>query len=236
MEVSLQKNKVLIIEDEEGIREGLVEILSGSFDVITAENGIEGLKKAFKEAPQLILLDLKMPEMDGFQVCKAIRSDKEFDSTPIIVVTAFNNVTDRTRLFEMGVDDYITKPFDGKELIARIQRALLRVSNEKELIQHAPSNTVVKCDELVLDGHTQKVFYRKIPIHLSAIEFKILYILALNYNQIVRRDKILDYAWEKQPVSPRLIDPHILAIREKLKDHKFSIHAIYGKGYILKNL
>jgi DNA-binding response OmpR family regulator len=233
----MQRLSVLIIEDEEGIRDGLEQILTPHFEVKTATNGIEGLKKSFKESPNLILLDLKMPEMDGFQVCKAIREDHDFDLVPIIILTAFNNVADRTKLFEMGADDYITKPFDPAELVARIQRALARVS--PDVILQKTAATVpnsIRIGELVLDNQSQKVVVGKKTLPLSAIEFKLLYVLALNFDQIVEREKIVDYVWEKQNVSARLIDPHILAIREKLKGHHFSIQAIYGKGYILKNL
>ena len=231
----MQKPKLLIIEDEEGIRDGLIEILTPDFDTVTAANGIEGLKKSFKENPDLILLDLKMPEMDGFQVCKAIREDKDFARVPIIILSAFNNVSDRTKLFELGADDYITKPFDRTELIARIQRALARITLGADF-QKPSTSSKVKLGEMVIDSHAHKVFIGKKQLLLSAIEFKLLYLLALNFNQIVDREKILDYVWEKQSVSARLIDPHILGIREKIKGHSFSIEAIYGKGYILKNV
>ena len=233
----MKKAKVLVVEDEEGIRDGLIQILSPYFDVVTASNGVEGLKKAFKEDPDLILLDLKMPEMDGFQVCKAIREDKDFDLVPIIIVTAFNNVSDRTKLFELGADDYITKPFDADELVVRMQRALARMSpdivSQKSL---SSSAAIIKIGDMVIDSQEQKVLIAKKPLSLSSIEFKLLYLLTANFNQIVEREKILEYVWEKQSVSARLIDPHILALRDKIKGSSFSIQAIYGKGYILKNI
>lgn len=236
----MNKAKILIIEDEEEIRDGLVEILSPYFDVRNASNGIEGLKKNFQERPDLILLDLKMPEMDGFQVCKAIREEKEFNLVPIIILTAFNNVSDRTKLFELGADDYITKPFDSAELVARVQRALSRVSPsiKTEITNDNASslNGAIRLGELLLDHHTQKVMVGNKLLAFSALEFKILYLLAQHFNHIVEREKILDYVWEKQIVSARLIDPHILSIREKLQGNYFSIQAVYGKGYILKNI
>jgi DNA-binding response OmpR family regulator len=119
-----RKPKILSIEDEKGIQEGLDYILSDFFDLEFADNGTEGMKRALRSVPDLILLDLKMPGMDGFQVCKILREDSEFDDVPIIVISAFNNPADRKRAFELGADDYITKPFDGEELIARIQRKL----------------------------------------------------------------------------------------------------------------
>ena len=233
----MQKPRLLIIEDEEGIRDGLIEILSPYYDVMTAANGIEGLKKSFKENPELILLDLRMPEMDGFQVCKAIREDKDFARVPIIILSAFNNVSDRTKLFELGADDYITKPFDKAELIARVQRALTRITSGADLQKSLTSTTsTIKLGDMILDSHNHKAYVGKKLLPLSALEFKLLYLLALNFNQIVEREKILEYVWEKQSVSARLIDPHILGIREKIKGYPFSIEAIYGKGYILKNL
>lgn len=231
------KPKILVIEDEEGIREGLVEILSPYFDVKTASNGLEGLKKSFKENPDLIILDLKMPELDGFQVCKAIRNEKDFIRVPIIILSAFNNITDRTKLFEIGADDYITKPFDRAELIARVKRAVTR--NTLDTVTWKPIDSasgIIKLGEMQIDSITHKVFIGNKQIVLSALEFKLLYLLAKNLNQIVTREQMLAYVWEKQKVSARLIDPHILGVREKIYGYPYSIEAIYGKGYILKEL
>lgn len=228
----MNKNKILIVEDEEGIREGLTYLLSEQYSVEEAENGVEGLKKAIRNQPNLILLDLKMPEMDGFQVLKALRADKEFDHIPIIVLSAFNSPADRTKAFELGADDYINKPFDRAELMARIQRKL----HGTEIKQvSSPNNLIIK-NNLELDLRNHQLNIGKNQISLSAIEFKIIHVLSQHFEQLVSRDTIVDHVWEKQPVSPRLIDPHILSLRSKLNDVNLTIQSVYGKGYIFKTL
>ncbi len=228
----MSKNTILVIEDEEGIREGLTFLLSEQYSVEEAENGVIGLKKAIRHSPNLILLDLKMPEMDGFQVLKALRADKEFDHTPIIVLSAFNSPADRTKAFELGADDYINKPFDRAELMARIQRKL----HGTEIKQvSSPNNLIIK-NNLELDLRNHQLNFGKHQISLSAIEFKIIHVLSMHFEQLVSRDTIVEHVWEKQPVSPRLIDPHILSLRSKLNDVNLTIQSVYGKGYIFKTL
>lgn len=229
----MKKVKILVIEDEEGIRDGLKHILSDIYEVELAENGVDGLKKAIRRPPDIILLDLKMPEMDGFQVCKAFREDREFDNVPIIILSAFNSSADRTKTFELGADDYITKPFEKAELIARIQRKLHGVENK---ISSPTSSGVIVHGDLELDLKKHEVHFEKKLIALSAIEFKLLHLLVINFDQLVSRDTIVDWVWEKQAVSPRLIDPHILSLRNKLHDINITIQSVYGKGYILKSL
>lgn len=228
----MNKNLILIIEDEEGIREGLSYLLSESYSVEEAENGVVGLKKAIRNPPNLILLDLKMPEMDGFQVLKALRADNEFNHIPIIVLSAFNSPADRTKAFELGADDYINKPFDRAELMARIQRKL----HGTEIKQVSTPNNLIIKNNLELDLRNHQLNIGKNQISLSAIEFKIIHILAQHFEQLVSRDLIVDHVWEKQPVSPRLIDPHILSLRTKLNDVNLTIQSVYGKGYIFKTL
>lgn len=226
------KNRILIVEDEEGIREGLSYLLSENYSVEEAENGVIGLKKAIRNQPNLILLDLKMPEMDGFQVLKALRTDREFDHVPIIVLSAFNSPADRTKAFELGADDYINKPFDRAELMARIQRKL----HGTEIKQVASPNILIIKNNLELDLRNHQLNIGKNQISLSAIEFKIIHVLAQHFEQLVSREAIVDFVWEKQPVSPRLIDPHILSLRTKLNDVDLTIQSVYGKGYIFKSL
>lgn len=167
-----------------------------------------------------------MPGMDGFQVCKILREDKEFDLVPIIVISAFNDSSDRTKAFELGADDYIAKPFEGPELIARIQRKLKSrsVGTASKPVLHNieldPKNNHVKIDSEI--------------ISLSSTEFRILQILVTNFEKLVTRDELLSVVWEQQEVSPRLMDPHILTLRNKFQETEYSIQSVYGKGYILK--
>lgn len=232
----MKKAKLLIIEDEEGIREGLKIFLSKHYDLDFAANGLDGLKLAIRRPPNAILLDLKMPEMDGFQVCRAIRLDKEFDNVPILILSAFNNVLERTKLFEIGADDYITKPFDPKELLARIQRGLSRNNLKTEQVGESSQTGILQCGDLKLDLRNQELHVNNQLIGLSSLEFKLLHILVTNYDQLVSRDEIVNFVWEKQSVSTRLIDPHILSLRHKMEGQNVVIQSIYGRGYLLKTL
>jgi DNA-binding response OmpR family regulator len=178
-----------------------------------------------------------MPEMNGFQSCKAFRTDQEFDNVPIIILSAFNDVADRTKLFELGADDYITKPFDPKELLARIQRSLERLRSKNSLgsiIGSQIPSTKLVIGQLTIDTQFKKVFINSIPVELGSIEFNLLHILCLNINELVSREDILDFVWEKQKVSTRLMDPHVLSLRSKLSGINLTIRSVYGKGYILK--
>ena len=230
----MQKMKILIVEDEEGIRDALSLILSEKFDIEFAVNGIDGIKKAVRVMPDIILLDLKMPVMDGFQTCKVLREDPEFNNTPIIILSAFNSTADRVRSFELGADDYISKPFDRKELIARIQRKIQGRSSQSNA-NNSPSVLTVE-GILKMDMKSQQLTIENTFISLSGLEFKLLHLLATHYSELVTRETIIEYVWEKQAVSPRLIDPHVLSLRNKINEHNFTIQSIYGKGYVLKKL
>lgn len=223
--INIQRPKLLSIEDEKGIQEGLAYILSDHYDLDFADNGTEGIKKALRSVPDLILLDLKMPGLDGFQVCKLLRDDREFDNVPIIVVSAFNNSSDRTKAFELGADDYVTKPFDSSELLARIQRKIN--SRQGGVPKKIPL-------EIELDARNQQLKIDSETIQFSATEFKIFQLLYNRLGQVVSREEMVEVVWEKQEVSSRLLDPHILCIRQKLKDHKLNLQSIYGKGYIIR--
>lgn len=227
--------KILVIEDDEDLRDVYMNIFRDVYDVELAQNGIDGLKKAIKRPPDIILVDIKMPEMDGFQFCKAFREEDEYAHIPIVVVSAFNNIEDRTKLFELGVDDYLTKPFDRTELLLRVQRKLQRAGESVKKTNSSNENSKLY-EDLQFDSKSQKIHIGKKKIALSFIEFKLLRLLFDHADQLVTREDILEFVWEKQIVSPRLIDPHVLAIRTKLAETPFTVQAIYGKGYIFKQV
>lgn len=231
----MNKPHVLIIEDDEDLRESLRLLLEDKYDIQALENGLTGLKAALRNPPDLILLDLKMPEMDGFQACKVLRADKEFDGIPIIVLSGYNTVEDRTRIFELGADDFIAKPFDNAELLARIQRkigivSLAKVPEKNEALQ------AIICGNLRVDPRKQEVYIEDRLLHLSALEFRLLHLLAIHCDELVSRKNIIEKVWDGQPVSERIIDPHIVSLRHKLVGCNFAISSMYGKGYTLKAL
>jgi DNA-binding response OmpR family regulator len=230
IKAAMEKTKILVIEDEQDIREGLGLLLGDSFAVDLAESGISGIKTAIRNPPDLILLDLNMPHLDGFQTCKALRAESEFKHTPIIILTAFNDAENRTKAFESGADDYIAKPFDSRELLARIHRKILSV---KEAGSRANPHILV-CQNLRMDSKNQAVSIDDKAIHLSPLEFRLLKLLLSHQGQLLSRQHIIETVWEKQDVSERIVDPHILSLRNKLDGFTGSLSSIYRGGYIIK--
>lgn len=222
----MKNEKILIIEDDLGIRELLEDLLTQEFSLYFSENGIEGIAKAKEILPDLILLDLNMPVLDGYQTCKILRENEQFNNVPIIILSASFNSEDRTKAFELGADDYVSKPFNILELIARIQRKL----KTKE----RTSNLPLEKSAIHLDLKNLSVHIENNKVSLGGIEFKLMQVLLNHFNEIVKREVMLDIVWEKQAVSPRLIDPHILSLRNKLQELNLTIQTVYGKGYILK--
>lgn len=231
----MNKPHILIIEDDDDFRESLSLLLEDKYDIQALENGVIGLKAALRNPPDLILLDLKMPEMDGFQTCKVLRADKEFDGIPIIVVSGYNTVEDRTRVFEFGADDFIAKPFDNAELLARIQRKLSFVPSDR-VSEKTESLKTIQCGNLKINPRDQVVQIEDRVLHLSALEFRLLYVLALHCDELVSRKNIIEKVWDGQPVSDRIIDPHIVSLRNKLVGCTYAISSAYGKGYSLRPL
>lgn len=237
-----KKATILVIEDNESIREGLDQTLGERFHVIMAHDGVDGLKMAIKNAPDLILLDVMMPRLDGFLTCEALRQEETTRDIPIIMVTALKSTKERIHAFKVGADDYVSKPFDSDELMARIEAKLRRF--EELLAEAQPSSGLgvgpvsgekrVVCGNLVLDGNTREASIQGETIYLSALEFKLISYLVERKGQLCRREEILASVWESQELSVRILDPHILAIRRKLEGFDHIIRSVYGGGYVLK--
>jgi DNA-binding response OmpR family regulator len=233
----MEKAKILVIEDEKDIRLGLKFLLEEFYEVDLADGGVSGIKAAIRNKPDLILLDLNMPDLDGFQTCKALRSEAEFNSTPIVVLTAYNEIKERTKAFELGADDYISKPFDTNELLIRIRRKLdTFYATSKEKVVLADGGNILSCGNLKLDLKNQDATIDTVSISLSALEFKLLTYFVNNTEKLLSRKSIIENVWEGQDVSERIIDPHILALRAKTKGSNYLISSIYGAGYILKSI
>lgn len=235
--MSENKNKILIIEDEQDIREAIVAVLEDQFTVLTAATGLTGLKEAIRNKPDLIVLDLNLPDLDGYQVCKSLREDSDFKTIPIIILTAFNESNDRVRAFDMGADDYLAKPFSNVELVARINRKLNVVKdmfNSLDRKIDIIENDTLLCGNLKLNAKNQSVILGEQSIHLSSIEFKLMRLFIENKGQLLSRQRIIENVWESQSVSERVIDPHIVSLRNKLSDFDHTISSIYRGGYILK--
>ncbi len=224
--------KVLCIEDEDAACKEIIQTLAPEgFDVVCASTGPEGVETALKIKPDLILLDLVLPEMDGLEVCRHIRGSL---NTPIIMLTVKGAEVDRVVGLEMGADDYVSKPFSPRELVARV-RAMLRRS---VLIKEAAERqTRLNFPGLEVDLPTRTVTVDDDSVHLTPKEFDLLYHLASEPRHVFTREEILERVWgySRGQGDIRTVDNHIKRLRQKLEDdradHPWSIATVWGVGY-----
>ena len=222
-------SKVLIIEDEVSIAELEKDYLELSgFDVEIESDGARGLEKALASDFDMYILDLMLPGMDGFEICKRIR---EVKNTPILMVSAKKDDIDKIRGLGLGADDYIIKPFDSKELVARV-RAVLRRFHVKSP-SAAPKEKCVSYPDLVINLTNYSVTYMGHQIDMPPKELELLYFLASSPNQVFTREQLLDHIWGYEYIGDtRTVDVHIKRLREKIKDHpNWSISTVWGIGY-----
>jgi DNA-binding response OmpR family regulator len=223
------KEKILIIEDERELINGLrLNLEFEGYEVISAEDGEAGLKRALKDAPDLILLDIMLPKKDGLDVCREVR--RQNLTTPIIMLTAKGEEVDKVVGLEIGADDYITKPFSLKELLARIRAQLRRGQQETRSV---PS--VYPFNDIEIDFIHFKIKRDGKEFDLTSLEVEILKHFVAHRGEVVSRDDLLDKIWghEKYP-STRTIDNHILKLRKKLERDPAKtkvIFSVYGEGY-----
>lgn len=223
------KAKILIIEDEEELIEGLrLNLTFEGYEVISAENGEAGLKLATNETPDLILLDIMLPKIDGLEVCRELRL--RHITVPIIMLTAKSEEIDKVVGLEIGADDYITKPFSLKELLARIKAQLRRGTRENK-----ESPAIFRFNDITIDFIHFKVSRNDKFFDLTSLEAEILRYLVTHRGKVVTREELMDKIWghEKYP-STRTIDNHILKLRKKIENNPAEakyIFSIYGEGY-----
>ncbi len=223
----MKKTKIAVIEDEADILEVIDYNLSKEgFDVCSALNGEEGLALVKKEGPDLVLLDLMLPGLDGIEICRTLKADYSTRSIPIIMVTAKGEESDIVLGLGMGADDYVVKPFRPRELMARI-RSVLRRGNFIE-----EGEGVVSIDELVIDINRHEVKLEGKIIVLTAMEFKLLHVLASNPGRVFTRENLLNHVSSDDTfIIDRNIDVHIRSIRKKLDKHRELIETIHRVGY-----
>lgn len=227
----MSNKKIVIVEDEPDILEILTYNLKREgFDVISADNGCTGLALIKKHLPDVALLDLMLPGMDGLEICQQVRADESCAHIPIAMVTAKGEETDIVLGLGVGADDYISKPFSPKELTARI-KALLRRSH---LIQ-TNNQTSAKCISvagLIIDSEKHKVTVNGEKIKLTATEFRLLNHLAQHPGRVFSREQLMDHAYSSDViVVDRNIDVHIRAIRKKIGEQNNVIETVRGIGY-----
>ena len=218
--------KILIIEDDHDIVEMIeYNLSSAGYDVKSASDGQAGLKSVKRDRPDLIILDIMLPGLDGFEICQMLRSDGDTAQIPIIILSAKSQETDKVVGLELGADDYMTKPFSPRELVARV-KAILRRS------ERSVSGGIVERGGLVLDNARRKVTVAGEEVILTATEFNMLEYLARRAGVVLSRGAILDGLYgDDAAVFDRTIDAHIKSLRSKLGEAKDCIETVRGVGY-----
>jgi OmpR family response regulator RpaB len=229
----VSKGKILVVDDEQSIRQ-IVEtrLKMAGYDVVTAGDGLEALELVKIENPNLIVLDIMMPKVDGLQVCKEIRKTL---TTPIIMLTAKGEVVDKIQALELGADDYIVKPFSPRELEARIKAVLRRIVSDNT------KQSVIKVDSLTIDTGKRQVLRGEQKIKLTEMEFNLLELLASNPGKPYSRSEILHQVWGyriNQYSDTRVVDVHVSRLRSKLEKDPSDPELILtarGTGYMFQN-
>lgn len=226
----VNKQKILIVDDDENIAELIALYLTKEcFETAIVHDGEEALTQFGTFAPNLILLDLMLPGIDGYQVCREIRAKS---SLPIIMLSAKGEIFDKVLGLEMGADDYMEKPFDSKELVARVKAVLRRY---KPVMQTAvdPDIKCVEYPDLVVNQTNYSVLYKGQPVEMPPKELELLYFLASSPNHVFTREQLLDQIWGYEYIGDtRTVDVHIKRLREKINDHEnWKLATIWGIGY-----
>lgn len=224
--------KILIIEDDEHIIELLrFNVENNGYIVSVAMEGYEGLNKAINELPDLILLDLMLPGIDGIEICKRLKTKEKTKDIPIIMLTAKSHETDKILGLEIGADDYVTKPFSVRELITRIKVVFRRYNVDVS----KASATKFVINDLVIDNEKHEVTRAGEVIRLTLKEYKLLEFLAENRSKVLTRDALLDRVWGYDYFGEtRTVDVHIRHLRKKINDNAEIIETIRGVGYMIK--
>jgi len=221
-------DKILIIEDDKAILMALKDDLEfEGYEISAAYDGKEGLRLAMSQEFQLIVLDILLPELNGFEVCKKLREAKI--NTPILMLTAARtDEMDKVLGFELGADDYVTKPVGSRELAARVKAILRRARQEDE------AREIYEFGNISVNFKSHEVLKAGKELSLTALEFRLLKFFIAHKGEVVTRDTLLDEAWDDAIVSPRTIDPHIVHLRKKIEDdpsHPEYIISVRGVGY-----
>ena len=227
--------KILVVDDEQAVRESLRRSLRfNGYDVLTANDGLEAVETVRSENPELLILDVMMPNMDGLEVCRTLRS--EGWDRPILVLTARDGVSDRVAGLDAGADDYLPKPFALEELLARV-RSLVRRASADSIAAEAPVESKLSFEDLELDADTREVSRGGRAISLTRTEFSLLQLLMENPRKVLSRSKILEEVWGYDfPTSGNALEVYIGYLRKKTEGDGDSrlIHTVRGVGYVLR--
>ena len=231
----MEKQRILIVDDDENIAELISLYLTKEcFLTEIAYTGTDALRLTREFGPDLILLDIMLPDIDGYEVCTEIRKTLQ---TPIIMLSAKGEVFDKVLGLKLGADDYIIKPFDSNELVARVRAVLRRTMTIPDTMDIARQTEhrgdFVEYEELLVNMTNYTVILEGKPVEMPPKELELLYFLASKPNQVFTRDQLLDRLWGYEYIGDsRTVDVHIKRLREKLNEnHNWSISTVWGKGY-----
>jgi len=225
--------RILIIEDDRDIVELVrYNLANEGFQVSAAYDGGTGLNTLKKTPPDLLLLDLMLPKLSGLDICREIRRDDSLNRLPILMLTARGDEADRVVGLEMGADDYVTKPFSPRELVARVKALLRRAEPPVD------SPRVIEVGKLAIDPASYRVSHSGKPVPLSTLEFRLLYYLASRPNRVFTRDQLLDAVWGTDRfVTPRSVDVYVRRLREKIEadpENPSHLKTVRGAGYLFE--
>lgn len=223
----MEKILIYILEDHKHIRELQKEHLNDAdYEVVEFEESNSFFKGLEEEIPDLIILDIMLPGIDGLEVCKILRNKEEYEDIPIIMVSAKTSTEDRIKGLDLGADDYLIKPFNGKELVARVKTVLRRLKRQGRIRKKGYSDDLITIDRenfhIIVDGEN---------IELTRKEFAIIELLSVEPYKLFPREKILDTLWGNTYVTARTVDVHIRHLREKMGKAAFYLKNIRGAGY-----
>lgn len=220
-----------MVDDEKDIIELVrYNLEKERFVVISATDGEKALELVSKKKPELIILDLMLPGVDGLEVCRELKRNDQTSSIPVIMLTAKGEESDIVIGLELGADDYITKPFSPRVLVARVKAVLRRIKGKRE------EGKIIKINQLTIDLFRHQVTFRGKPLVLTSTEFNLLTFLAQNQGRVFTRDQLLDQAWKGESfVVDRTVDVHIRRLRQKLGQGSKFIESIRGVGYRFKD-
>src|SRR5678815_95628 len=220
--------RVLVVEDETDIQQILdYNLKQAGHRVTVASNGRDGMRLARDEKPDVVLLDLMLPDISGTEICKTIKSDKYTRNVRVIMLTAKGEEIDRVVGFELGADDYVVKPFSVRELMLRIQAILRRGRGEDEELE-----PMVEFGRLKIDRGAHRIWVEGVEIELTALEFKLLLTLYDRRNRVQTRSALLDDVWGIQAdITTRTVDTHVKRLREKLDKARDYVETVRGVGY-----
>lgn len=228
-----EKQRVLIVDDDENIAELIsLYLMKECYEAMIVNDGEEALKVFPEFKPSIVLLDLMLPGIDGYQVCREIRTGSQ---TPIIMLSAKGEIFDKVLGLELGADDYMIKPFDSKELVARVKAVLRRYQPVSPAVPSSSEQQgdYVEYPDLIVNLTNYSVIYQGHSVEMPPKELELLYFLASSPNQVFTREQLLDHIWGYEYIGDtRTVDVHIKRLREKIKDHQnWALSTVWGIGY-----